>query len=163
MKIVNKLMQAKLNKLGEYKIDFEIKGELSFLWPDFYEVEGLFLMTLGEEDRLNAKDLETILSYENYKSEYEAGCSEYRIQDYFEDLDDEQKLKMGLVVSEMWALKLKELFPQNEFHIILSETDGEVTLRYHCFREEEGAWLDEGELDGYEDEAIMIRIVGQKG
>ncbi|RKM56293.1 hypothetical protein D6853_05725 [Butyrivibrio sp. X503] len=154
----NHLMQDKIEKIIENESNLRIKGELSVLWPDFYEVQGFYLMRKGDEEKITNLNPERILDLHYSATVYEAGCSELRIQDYFDDLDELSMLKLAFIISEMWESKLKTSFPNEEFHIIIDDSEGDISLRFHKFHEGEESWLDEDNLEEYKS-AILVRIV----
>ena len=42
------------------------------------------------------------------------------------------------------------------------DREGDITMRFFKYREDEPTWIDEDDLESYESEAICVRIVGKK-
>ena len=160
--IYNSAMKEKMDKLKDLSNSIEIKGELSVLWPEFYEASGFYFMRTRDGEKYANLDRDRMLEMHDYATYLEAGCSDCRINDFFEVENDDERLKLAFTIADMWAMKLSNLFPQEEFHIVIAEKDGNITMRFHKFRDDEPTWLEEDDLDGYESEAICVMIVGKK-
>lgn len=159
MMITNKLMEKEMKKLAKAGDISKITADLSVLWPEFYEVEGLVLIRRPGEKKITTAKAAKILDYAWDKSEYEWGCSEFRIKDYFKAKNSTEYLKLAFIIAEMWECLFRRDFPEYEFHIGVSCAEGNSTIRYHKYREEEGTILTEDDLDAYKTNAVAVIIV----
>lgn len=156
--ITNKLMENEIKKLAKVGDFSKITADISVLWPEFYEVEGFVLIRRPGSEKVNKTKAVKILDFARDKSEYEWGCSEFRIQDYFDVENSTEGLKLAFIIADMWSCLFKREFPEYEFHIGIGCNDGDTTIRYHRYREE-GTILVEDDLDGYKSEAIAVIVV----
>lgn len=64
-------------------------------------------------------------------------------------------LKLGLFIVELWVNKLRNIYPERCFIVILSSCDGNVFLRFHQKRNDEISWLSD-DIEGYQDAVAFI-------
>jgi hypothetical protein len=125
--------------------------------PIFVEVEDCVLIKDENED---IKELNMNLITKAYgdKTGFEASNNHIHISQYVDDgyRSPIKELKLAMYILDAWKIKLKTDFPEYKFHLILSYDGKESTLRFHKYREDEGFWLIIDDLDGYEEEAILI-------
>lgn len=159
MMITNKLMDKEMKKLAKAGDILKMMADISVLWPEFYEVEGFVLIRRPGAKKISKAKAAKILDYAWDKSEYEWGCSEFRIKDYFDVKNSAEDLKLVLLIAEMWECLFKRDFPEYEFHIGISGDHGDYTIRYHRYRKEEGTVFTEDNLDGYKTNAVAVIIV----
>lgn len=65
-------------------------------------------------------------------------------------------VKLSFKIINILKYKLKLQYPNNKFCIIFTSDKEYVTLKFYKIREDEKPWLNEKDLDGYIDEAIMV-------
>ena len=158
----NSLMKEKLSRIKDISDSISIKGDLSVLWPEFYETSGFYFMRICDGEKYENLDRDRMFELHDYATYLEAGSSDCYINDFFEVENDDERIKLAFTIADMWAVKLNNLFPEEEFHIIISDREGDITMRFFKYREDEPTWLDEDDLESYESEAICVRIVGKK-
>lgn len=101
-------------------------------------------------------DFDFILKRFEDRVGYEASCNEIRVNDYIIEGSFNSIVKLSFNVIDILKYKLKSKYPDDKFCIVFSSHKEEVTLRFYKIREDEKAWLNEENLDGYIDEAIMV-------
>ena len=84
MYIYNSAMKEKMDKLKDLSNSIEIKGELSVLWPEFYEASGFYFMRIRDGEKYANLDRDRMLEMHDYATYLEAGCSDCRINDFLE-------------------------------------------------------------------------------
>lgn len=159
---MNKLMQEELLKIKDIDNTFDFTGKLSVINPEMYKVHDCVLMRINDKPKVSEETIEAAMKYKDFNYDYEH--SEFLIGSYFEGITYEQSLRLGLDIVELWGYKLHALFPEDEFHIIMSvdiesEYDNRVMLRYYKYRGEDGFHYDLDELDKFVFDAILVNVV----
>jgi hypothetical protein len=109
------------------KISTDIYFALSMLfWPTFIEHKGyVFLKENFSKIKFNELKNKNIEFWMNLLS----------IDPYFEEDDDqmERALSLSKTLKEIWEIKLKKDFPQQEFHVIVLEDKeaGDIGLTFY--------------------------------
>lgn len=121
--------------------------------PSFKKVRDCIIITEKEIDRLEMTFDNAIKMYMD-KTGYEASNTETRINSYFDnDISVITGTQIALIVTEIWALKLKQMEPESKFCIIMCSDEESVEIRFHKIRDKESRWLSEN-LEGYQDGAV---------
>ncbi len=159
---MNKLMQEELLKIKDIDNTFDFTGKLSVINPEMYKVHDCVLMRINDKPKVSEETIEAAMKYKDFNYDYEH--SEFLIGSYFEGITYEQSLRLGLDIVELWGYKLHALFPEDEFHIIMSvdiesEYDNRVMLRYYKYRGEDGFHYDLDALDKFVFDAILVNVV----
>ena len=115
---MNKLMQEELLKIKDIDNTFDFTGKLSVINPEMYKVHDCVLMRINDKPKVSEETIEAAMKYKDFNYDYEH--SEFLIGSYFEGITYEQSLRLGLDIVELWGYKLHALFPEDEFHIIMS-------------------------------------------
>ena len=164
MIIMNKLMQEEFLKIKDKDNTFDFTGKLSVINPTIYKIQDGIFIKIDERSKVSEKTVD----YYDYDelSEFEWSRSEFLIDSYFDGLTYEQSLRLAFDIVDLWGYKFHALFPDEEFHIILSvssivDTD-EKTIRimYYTYRGEDSFHYDLDALDEYQNSAILVNVVG---
>ncbi|OPF55765.1 hypothetical protein BH721_03410 [Clostridium baratii] len=159
MKRINKNM-GKLLKDIENNNENIIKIDLNEIEkianPNIIEVHDCVILDLDNRIIKKNIDFDFILKRFEDRVGYEALCNEIRVNDYIIEGSFNSIVKLSFNVIDILKYKLKSKYPDDKFCIVFSSDKEYVTLRFYKIRENEKAWLNEEELDGYIDEAIMV-------
>lgn len=147
------LKKTKIKKKQGIKIN--INNMAKMMVPNFKDVHDCIIIDIDNEINVKNVNFNRILSMFRDRTGYEASCNEIRINDYIEYSDEIVVLQLAEIIMETWKYKLKTEYPQYKFCIILSFSDGYVTMRFHVVRENESSWL-KADLEEYKNEAIMV-------
>ncbi len=156
----NTKMKETLEQIGniEKKPKHKLQSLLDVIWPDFIEVESCIL--INWESRKNV-DLNTdfILEMFGDRTGFEASENHIHMIDCANEFvkNPLEGLKFALNLLEVWECKLKRDFPHYKFHLILTYDGTDSILRFHKYREEEGSWIKNNDLDGYKEECILVK------
>lgn len=158
---MNQRMRLKIGELGEKHATRLDESKVSrVLFPDFVSADGCVLLHLFELPNL---DNNRFISNEQIpdRTQLEAFVNHIHLSDIFEECADfpEDSLRFGLEIVEAWAGRLKVLFPQDHFHLVLSYDEFGSVVRFYKLRDDEEPWMDVERLDGYSDEGILVRII----
>lgn len=140
-----KEMKARIFELEE--TDLRVIGNINKIWPDFYEEKGFILF--GERMNLSDADVKRIIKFNFDMAGFESSLSEFNIGDHFDVENSEHALRIALTISEIWECKLRNMFPDYAFRIIIAIEDEDVNLRYYRHRD--------GEMELYGDDIIEDR------
>ncbi|CUP87129.1 hypothetical protein [Clostridium baratii] len=124
--------------------------------PNIIEVHDCVILDLDNRIIKKNIDFDFILKRFEDRVGYEALCNEIRVNDYIIEGSFNSIVKLSFNVIDILKYKLKSKYPDDKFCIVFSSDKEYVTLRFYKIRENEKAWLNEEELDGYIDEAIMV-------
>ena len=163
MIVMNKLMQEEFLKIKDMDNTFDFTGKLSVINPDIYKVgDGIFIK-INERKKVSE---ETVSHYDyDELSDFEWGRSEFLISSYFDGITYEQSLRLAFDIVELWGYKFHALFPNEEFHIIISANnigdteERTVRIMYYTYRGEDSFHYDLDSLDDYLDSSIMVNVV----
>lgn len=162
MILKNREMERVIAVINESEEPRHNLSELSYvIWPEFIEVSECILMKQNTE---NPKELNMDHIYRMFgdRTGFEASDSHVHMMDLAKEFELQplEGVKFALKLLEIWECKLKRDFPQYRFVLILSFDGQDSILRFHRNREEEGSWLNNNDLDGYENTAILVKYVG---
>ena len=152
--MVDLLEKAKIKNEEVIKISTDNLSKI--INPKFKEVHDCIIIDVNNEIEVENINFERILSMFRDRTGYEASCNEIRINDYIDYSDEVAVLQLAEIIMDTWKYKLKTDYPQYRFWIILSFSEGYVTMRFHVIRENERSWL-KADLDEYTDEALMVQ------
>ncbi|RKM56292.1 hypothetical protein D6853_05720 [Butyrivibrio sp. X503] len=163
MIIMNTRMQEEYLKIKDMDNTFDFTGKLSVINPTIYKVQDGIFLKIDDRER----ESEETLDYYDYDelSEFEWGQSEFLIGSYFDGITYEQSLRLAFDIVELWGYKFHALFPDEEFHIIISvstiaDTDVKtVRIMYYTYRGEDSFHYELDSLDDYVNSAIMVNVV----
>ena len=156
------IMNKKINETFEIRTvkKFHDHSELiDIVWPNFVEVEECILIN-KDSDSIFQIDLEHIYKQYGDKSGFEASVSHVHMIDISRTFKKHplEGLKFAKKIMDMWARKLKIDFPNYKFVVILTFHDDDTIVRFHRLREEESAWVDIDNIEGYH-EGVIVKIV----
>ena len=149
--IYNKKMINRISKLKSF--NGEIIGNPERIWPNFYEEKG-FILT-GEKT-FSDEDVDRILKRFYSRTWYEYNFSEFDIIDSFKVKDNTEAISIAFWLAKIWEVKLRFLFPNYDFRIVISSGEDFVNIRYYRFREEE--MIDLTKIDDFENEVAVVMI-----
>ena len=160
-------MQEEYLKIKDMDNTFDFTGKLSVINPTIYKVQDGIFLKIDDRER----ESEETLDYYDYDelSEFEWGQSEFLIGSYFDGITYEQSLRLAFDIVELWGYKFHALFPDEEFHIIISvstiaDTDVKtVRIMYYTYRGEDSFHYELDSLDDYVNSAIMVNVVEADG
>lgn len=152
--MIDLLEKAKIKKEEVIKISTDNLSKI--MSPNFKEVHDCIIIDMNNEIKVENVNFKRILSMFRDRTGYEASCNEIRINDYIDYSEEVAVLQLAEIIMDTWKYKLKTEYPQYGFCIILSFSEGYVTMRFHVIRENESSWL-KADLDEYKDEAIMVQ------
>lgn len=152
--MIDLLEKEKIKKEELIKINAD--NLYKIMLPNFKEVHDCIIIDNNSEIKLENVNFKRILSMFRDRTGYEASCNEIRINDYIDYSDEIAVLQLSKIIMDTWKYKLKTKYPQYKFCIIISFSNGYVTMRFHVVRENESSWL-KADLDEYKDEAIMVQ------
>lgn len=151
------LEEIKNNKKSSGCIKVDKLFELLFF--KLVEIDDCVVADLGNSLEAESVDFNNVLKNYYDMTDYEASNNEIRINSYidYEEKNNIDVLKLGLLVVENLKNRLKVEFNQYRFIIYLSvNSRGGVTLRFHKKRVDELNWLDTNDLEGFKKEAILV-------
>lgn len=128
------------------------------MYPKIKEIYDCILIDIKDEIEEERINFSRVIKMYGDKTGYESSCNEFRINDFVECGSDLEVIKMTLPVMESWKEKLECDFPQYNFYLILSFSDGYATLRMHRKRNDEKNWLT-NDLESYKHEAILVKEI----
>ncbi|MDR3258328.1 MAG: hypothetical protein LBT51_01775 [Fusobacteriaceae bacterium] len=155
--IVNKKMEKLIQQAKKYKknnkLTISLKDLSRLFNPNFVKVFDCIIIADKNE---NKKYLETrfdkSIEYLSGKIAYEIWYAETRIDDYIEcKISKEETILIGLMIIDIWSLKLKNIDNNSKFCIIMSydnKWNGSVTLVYHKIRNNESLGISE-DIESY--------------
>ncbi|MGF6907915.1 hypothetical protein [Fusobacterium sp. PH5-44] len=117
-------------------LEVEYKKLKKLLVPRFLKIDDCIIITNEEKSKLE-RNFDNVLKslYSNDKTHYEYSINETLINYFFENCDSTSILiNLGLIVLDIWGLKLKEVDAKSKFWIILGCDKNKVTLRFHKAR-----------------------------
>ncbi|KHD36729.1 hypothetical protein NL50_09405 [Clostridium acetobutylicum] len=152
--MIDLLEKSKIKKEEAIKINIDNLSKI--ITPNFKKVHDCIIVDIDNEIKVENVNFKKILAMFKDRTGYEASCNEIRINDYIDYSDEIAVLQLGKIIMNTWKYKLKTEYPQYSFSIILSFSEGYVTMRFHVIRENESSWLNT-DLDEYKDEAIMVQ------
>ncbi len=152
--MIELLKKTKIKKEEVIKINTDNLAKIMI--PNFKEVHDCIIIDMNNEINVENVNFKRILSMFRDRTGYEASCNEIRINDYIDYSDEIVVLQLAEIIMDTWKYKLKTEYPQYKFCIILSFSEGYVTMRFHVVRENESSWL-KADLDEYKHEAIMVK------
>ncbi|GKX67000.1 hypothetical protein [Inconstantimicrobium mannanitabidum] len=152
--MIDLLKKAKIKREEVIKISTDNLSKI--MSPNFKDVHDCIIIDMNNEIKVENVNFKRILSMFRDRTGYEASCNEIRINDYVDYSDEVAVLQLAEIIMDTWKYKLKTEYPQYRFCIILSFSEGYVTMRFHVIRENESSWL-KTDLDEYKDEAIMVQ------
>ncbi|SFU59788.1 hypothetical protein [Butyrivibrio sp. INlla21] len=163
MIIMNKLMQEEYLKIKDMDNTFDFIGKLSVINPTIYKIQDGIFIKINDRERVT----EEAVDYFDYDelSEYEWSRSEFLIGSYFDGITYEQSLRLAFDLVELWGYKFHALFPNEEFHIIISVStiddteEKTVRIMYYTYRGDDSFHYELDALDDYLDSAIMVNVV----
>lgn len=163
MILKNKEMDRLITIISENKEPRHNLSELfHIIWPEFIEVSECVLMKKNTEN-LKELNMDNICRMFGDRTGFEAADNHVHMMDLAKEFELQplEGFKFALKLLEIWECKLKRDFPQYQFVLILSFDGQDSILRFHRNRkEEEGSWLNNNDLDGYENTAILVEYVG---
>ena len=160
--ITNKEMRKLLKDISEHPSVENLKFNFSELYdlffPKFKKVKDCVIIAEESVDELESFfDRAIEMSFD--KTEYEAGCTETRIDCHFEgEVSMMAGTQIALIALEIWALRLKQMEPDSKFCLIMSSNEDRVEIKFHKIRDNEIKWLAD-DLDSYHNSAVGYVIV----
>jgi len=149
------LNDINMNEMNVLSVEMAKLNEL--LNPGFVSIQDCILISKKTSQEL-FKSFDTAVKLHTNRTRYEASNTDTRVNDFFDnDISEQEALAIGLLVIDIWGLRLKEIDPISKFFLIIACSDGYVTLRYHKVRADECNWLDE-DIHSYEDAVGYIII-----
>jgi hypothetical protein len=124
------------------------------------EVNGCILIDEGSISR-DTLDIKRIIDIYFDRTGFEAYHNHIHIGNY---LDKELKnsgeeLLLAFKAINILGKLLVNRFPQYKFHIVLSFDGNQAILRFYRLREDENCWINITNLDGYQDEAVLVKEI----
>jgi len=130
----------------------DAKENLSLYWPDFIETNGaIFLRQSFPVKGINWAgyfDKTAAETFYNHHHLLDLFTHDARIEhdenNFWNREHNDFKVAcyVGKIVIKLWAIKLKDEFPEQEFRLYFSASDN-PTIRFHTVRENEPYWLSE--------------------
>ncbi|NOW04336.1 hypothetical protein [Clostridium beijerinckii] len=157
---INEKMKELLKKVEKLEIETEIKADelAKIMFVNFKEVYNCIIIDMNNTIKEESINFQRILSMFGDRTGYEASCNEIRINDYINYSDEGTVIQLGKLILNAWKDKLKTEYPEYNFCIIFSFSNGFGTMRFHVIREDESRWL-ESDLNKYKDEAIIVEEI----
>ena len=137
----------------------EVRG---FLWPEFVRKHGCIF--LAEHSGANpppsndtATGWEAFVNHTHIFDEFANDATARTVVEEGENLDFEEErydethpdfiaaCKLGRTAAQLWAIKLKQDFPSEQFRVYYTEYDNPI-VRFHKVRIGEALWLSDGAL-----------------
>src|ERR1017187_2838898 len=127
---------------------------LQFLWPEFVVENGMVLLARHAGSNPcpsgTLTDWESFINhthvFDEFSSESEAVRQSTVSHDEIEITYDERHpdfraaCRLGKTAARLWAMKLKEDFPDERFRVYYTQYDNPI-VRFHKVREDEAPWL----------------------
>lgn len=139
----------KLNKMSN-----QISSQIDLIVKRIVEKTRLIkdCIIFDEDESLDEKKINfhVIMKFVNDWTGYEVSCNELKFS------LSEIPVNQFLDFIEKMNFSLSQKYKKRKFVIILWVCDGEIDLRFHTYRKNEGLWLDE-DLDSYLN-PILYRI-----
>ena len=124
------------------------------------ETKGCVLI---DDDSIDIKtfDIERIIEIYYDRTGFEASHNHIHIDSYIDNKkrNADEELILSLKLLDQWEEVLKSYFPQYRFHIVLSFNGAQAVLRFYRLREDESCWIDIDNLEGYKEEAILVKEI----
>ena len=160
--ITNKEMRKLLKDISEHPSVENLKFNFSELYdlffPKFKKVKDCVIIAEESVDELE-RFFDRAIEMSFDKTEYEAGCTETRIDCHFEgEVSMMAGTQIALIALEIWALRLKQMEPDSKFCLIMSSNEDRVEIKFHKIRDNEIKWLAD-DLDSYHNSAVGYVIV----
>ncbi|MGN0294648.1 MAG: hypothetical protein ACI4D3_11670 [Lachnospiraceae bacterium] len=147
-------MNGKMKQLFETQKSNQISSEIDLIVERIVEKTRLIkdCIIFDEDESLDEKqiDFHVIMKFVNDWTGYEVSCNELKFS------LSEIPVNQFLDFIEKMNFSLSQKYKKRKFVIILCVCDGEIDLRFHTYRKNEGLWLDE-DLDSYLN-PILYRI-----
>lgn len=124
--------------------------------PNIIYVHNCAILDLDNKIIKENIDFDFIIKRFGDRVGYEVSRNEIRVNDYIIEGTFNSIVKLSFKIINILKYKLKLQYPNNKFCIIFTSDKEYVTLRFYKIREDEKPWLNEKDLDGYIDEAIMV-------
>ena len=74
----------------------------------------------------------------------------------------EQSVCFAFTLLTIWEFQLRNSFQQKTFHIVLSIQAEDVVLRCYTVRTNEVTWVDLENMEAYEEEALLVKVIGNQ-
>lgn len=156
---VNKNMEKILKNINveeENIIKIDLNELEKIINPNIIYVHNCAILDLDNKIIKENIDFDFIIKRFGDRVGYEASRNEIRVNDYIIEGTFNSIVKLSFKIINILKYKLKLQYPNNKFCIIFTSDKEYVTLRFYKIREDEKPWLNEKDLDGYIDEAIMV-------
>ena len=156
---VNKNMEKILKNINfeeENIIKIDLNELEKIIDPNIIYVHNCAILDLDNKIIKKNIDFDFIIKRFGDRVGYEASRNEIRVNDYIIEGTFNSIVKLSFKIINILKYKLKLQYPNNKFCIIFTSDKEYVTLRFYKIREDEKPWLNEKDLDGYIDEAIMV-------
>ena len=156
---VNKNMEKILKNINvkeENIIKIDLNELEKIIDPNIIYVHNCAILDLDNKIIKENIDFDFIIKRFGDRVGYEASRNEIRVNDYIIEGTFNSIVKLSFKIINILKYKLKLQYPNNKFCIIFISDKKYVTLRFYKIREDEKPWLNEKDLDGYIDEAIMV-------
>lgn len=120
----------------------EAMAYTNLFWPDYVQVDGAILRSDIVEDEVDVKKIRQALCESNFDIQG-TECSFNRL-DIPDDIfgaragesSDEIDEQFAHVLVDMWEARLKQIYPQFQFSVVLdTESDGTVYITFYRVRE----------------------------
>jgi hypothetical protein len=150
----NKAMIKYLSRSSGYSQSSDIKKIIDLFCPSFIKKDDcIFLEESIKNSTVSQSDFQD-------KTSFEAFINHVHINDYISFMVNNpyEILNISIKVLEAWGYKLKFMYPDINFLLILSFDGEDCTLRFHTYRQDELNWIDIENLDGYS-EGILLKVV----
>ncbi len=161
IKMKKMLNDLKTKKRLQTKKQCELNTIVKYLWPDFIEVGECIFLDFGESFHdINLEWMKKV--YGDYTG-IEAFQNHIHIESIIPEFQSRYKdgFRFAQLLLETWEAKLRNIYPNKQFIIILSSNGKQHVIRLHTYREIERCWIDISKLDDYMD-AILVKVIKGK-
>ena len=155
---MKRLLKDISNNPSVESLKFNFSELYDLFFPKFKKVKDCVIIAEESVDELE-RFFDRAIEMSFDKTEYEAGCTETRIDCHFEgEVSMMAGTQIALIALEVWALRLKQIDPDSKFCLIMCSNEDRVEIRFHKVREDEGMLL-ANDLEGYKGDAVGYVIV----
>jgi len=150
--ITNQKMKMLIKKAKESKkneiLQLEMNDLAMFFSPNLKQVYDCIIISNKKEEELELGFIDAIKMHTD-RTGYEASNTETPISLCFENgISEETAIIIGLMVIDVWSIKIKQLDKDSKYCFILASCDGDVEVRFHKVRNNEKSWLT-SDLESY--------------
>ena len=159
---MNKQMKYLVNEVKSKNEDYVslIKEFTKFFCPVILEWDGCVLLQFGKnQDELPEKFIPNKVVSD--RTQFEATYNHMHLSDILPNLykNPEYSLGIALELIEILGNDLKASFPQERFHLVISHDEFGSVVRFYKIRTNEIPWINVDNIDGFKEEAILIKEI----